>query len=329
MRYLFFTLIFCLNLFASDSYIKDLQDQEKAEVKAWNLNDAGEYKKNITFIKKALEKYPSSEMLNMFLATALYNENNLDEARIYFTKVLSIKPSNEQAADFISIIDNQQEAKDNKYIISGLDWLQNKGIDFITVFLAFLSGEMIAKHYMQCKGYNISSEIRLFIYRKEVKSFGFIKKCFFLLKNIKYSVKCVLLNFIIGLIAILSIFVAILLFEFISKFSFLSFSSLQNFTIDEIINHVLFLFFIVAVFYFLIKFLYSIKILEKRLEDIERILAQNLIDLTQANLFVVLYQSIKQLKKDENFNPNDFDLILKYIYDENIKSIIKRCYDEI
>lgn len=326
MRYLLFFIILFSFGFSNDFYEKDLSSQDKAEVKALNLNDAGDYEQTIDFTKKALLSYPNSAELNMYLATALYNKNNLEEARVFFTKVLSIQPANEQAANFISIIDNQQDAKDNKYINSGLDWLQNKGIDFITVFLGFLAGEMIAKHYMQCKGYTTLSTIKLFVYRREINS---INKYKFILQNINIFSKCFYLNIIIGLIAILGIFVGIVLLEFLFKISFLSFSSIQGFTIDEITSHIVLLFCIIFIFYFLSKFIYSAKTLNKRIENIDRVLAQNFIDLVQANLFVVLHNSLRKLKEEPNFHSEDFDLILKYIYNEDIKLTIKRCYDDI
>ena len=114
----FLSILFCLliGVYAND-FSKDLKSQIHAEVKSQNLNDAGDYKINIDFTKQALGKYPSSEALNIYLATALYNTNKLNEARVYFNKTLEINPTNEQAANYIEIIDKQEGSVGNKYAL--------------------------------------------------------------------------------------------------------------------------------------------------------------------------------------------------------------------
>ena len=71
------------------------------------------------------------------------------------------------------LIQEQEDALENKDVESLLGFIQDKGLDFLMIFLAFLGGEIIAKRYNMCQNSSIYIMANHFIQRKSLTNSGY------------------------------------------------------------------------------------------------------------------------------------------------------------
>ncbi|MGE0738959.1 hypothetical protein [Sulfurimonas sp.] len=160
----FVALFLLANLFAAD-YSADLTTKKMAEIKLRNLvEDAGDYKKAVKFSQEAQEKYPNSILIMELRGKALYLTHDLTNAKILFMKILEIDPTNDIATDFINKILSQEEAQKNKDLQEAIDYITDKGLDFLLIFLGFLGADVLAKRFSTCENDSYICAIRKFIY---------------------------------------------------------------------------------------------------------------------------------------------------------------------
>lgn len=294
---LFFILI--VNLSANTSLEKHLKSEIRAEVYAQNLIEGGYNTKAHTFIEKALLKYKKNEALLMFNATSLYHLKKLQEAKNYFKLTLEVNPSNEQASKFIELINAQENSKQNHVISNVIDYLSDKGLDFIMIFLAFLGGEIIAKKYTKCSKNTITLAIEKYKNRKKLSlkkgriSFAFKH----MISNI-FSF-CTVLETLVILTIVIALLIVLLMTEFLSGFTFFvseSFTTLSETSIWEHTGIMFFaLLFITLVLRFIMivleyednKELYLIEVVEQ----LERLFANK--------SYVLLYKALEKLNEED------------------------------
>ena len=302
---IFMILFLAFNLYAYDDYLKS---QDRAEVYAQNLLEAGEYKKIKEFLIEAKEKYPKSESLLMFSATAEYELKNFDEAKLYFMKTLELNPKNEQASHFKELIEKQESALKNSDIESLFSYLNDKGLDFLSIFLAFLGGEIIAKRFGKCS--SIEERNLAFQYRNRdllntlSSRFVFTFKNYF---NIHYTFSfCFFLNLLIVFVISSSILIFILLFELITKISVFSSNSLLYMNSTELEYHIWFSFVISLAIVLLFRFFMYIHYLKDSTQNIELEIIQYLENMSSENKLDKMYYFLenlncKDIKEIESF----------------------------
>lgn len=320
MKTLLLSLLIIVNLMASNKYLKS---QDRAEVYAQNLLESGEYQKAKKFLFMAKEKYPKSESLWMFSATTAYELKNFDEAKIYFIRTLEINPKNEQAAHFKNLIDQQERALQNSDIENLFEYLSDKGVDFLSIFLAFLGGEIIARRFSKCN--SMAERNLVFQYQRKDQLNNFKKRVSFSLKNyfkIEYIFSfCSFLNLLIIFVISSSITIFILLLELISEFSIFSSKALVYMSSSELANYIWLVFFISFLFTIFIRLFMYIIYLKESSKNIELEIVQYLENLSSENkldkmknFFKLLNcKSIKEIETIFNLLSDDCKRKVEYL----------------
>jgi tetratricopeptide (TPR) repeat protein len=177
-------LLFLFSFSFAQNFDKYLKSERRASIGLQKLVDnEGDYKKAVEFSKLAIKKYPKSIMIRQYRAKALYLTKNLDEAKILFIKILEEDPTNDIAADFIKKIEKQEEAHKNKDLEDILEYIADKGLDFLLIFLGFLGAEVLAKRFNSCYSGNYISVVKRYVYYYNIENPGYLDKLVFITKN--------------------------------------------------------------------------------------------------------------------------------------------------
>ncbi|MAC85289.1 MAG: hypothetical protein CL624_14255 [Arcobacter sp.] len=313
-------LFLSLNIFASNKYLKS---ELKSEVYAQNLYEGGYYKKAKKFLKKARAKYPQSESLWSFSASVAYELKEFETAKIYFIKTLELNPKNEQASHFKELIEKQESASENKVLEDLFEYLSDKGIDFLAIFLAFLGGEIIARKYSKCRTLDERNIVKQFKYKEELSD-SFSYRFNFVLKNYinRNFTFCSFFQFVILFLISCSVLIFFLLFELLLGISILTSIELSHMNVSDLWEYILTIFvittFATIVFQFFMYF-YHLKSSSKNV-DIE--LSQYLEELSSNNRFDKLYNVVSEfksldIKKEEILNDllsEDCTNRIEYLY---------------
>lgn len=292
-----FILLFSISLFASQ---KELDSQIRAEVYAQNLVDAGEYKKAKEFLQRAKEKYQDSESLWMFSATVAYELKDFDEAKLNFIKTLEINPKNEQASHFKELIQKQESASKNKDLEDLFSYLNDKGLDFLSIFLAFLGGEIIARKFAKCSNLQERNLVKQYSQKDKLTN-SCLSRISFAFKNyisIKYMFSfCAFLQLlIVGLIAS-SIMIFILLSELLIDITIFSSVSLSHLSTLELQEYILNVFICSVIFTLVVQFFMYLAYLKESSKKVDLELSQYLEELSSNNKLDKLYHVIEEMKE--------------------------------
>ena len=213
---LFVLLISSLLSYDEEKATKFLSSLGRAEVYVATLVQRNELKEATRFLQEVLKKYKESFEL-LYWQGELHLENGeLDLAESYFRQALVLKKNHELTRKKIEYIQEQKEAKENNSIEELLSLVNDKGLDFLMIFLAFLGGEIIAKRYNICKNNSIHL-IALHYINREKLSQSLIARFIFTFKHVipkKFSVECLTVNFLVLTTISISILVPILFIEF-------------------------------------------------------------------------------------------------------------------
>lgn len=298
-------LFLSLNIFASDKYLKS---ELKSEVYAQNLYEGGYYKKAKKFLKKARTKYPQSEALWSFSASVAYELKEFETAKIYFIKTLELNPKNEQASHFKELIEKQESASENKVLEDLFEYLNDKGIDFLAIFLAFLGGEIIARKYSKCRSLDERNIVKQFKYKAEL-SRSFLYRFNFVLKNYinRNFTFCSFLQFIILFLISCSVLIFFLLFELLLGISILTSIELSHMNASDLWEYILTIFVITTITTILFQFFMYLNHLKSSSKNVDIELSQYLEELSSNNRFDKLYNVVSEfkslgIKKEEILN---------------------------
>ena len=296
MKYIFLCLIFAVSLFANNTN-KYLKSQIRAEVYAQNLIEGGYYKKANEFLNKARDKYPSSESLYMFSATTSYNLKDFDNSKIYIIKTLSINPMNEEATRYKNMITAQEKAKRNQVLVGLFNYLSDKGLDFILIFLAFLGGEIIARRYSSCSSTEIQNIAKQYKYRFNLDKsiifkIKFALQNYFEFKNIISF--CTFLNILVVFIISCSLLIFWLFIELTFSLNLFTYKPLELMNLSEISIYSVYLFIVFVLFTVFIQIILYISYLEQNPLKVQLKLSQYLDDIVQRNNLTELYDIVKE-----------------------------------
>ena len=301
-----------LVLFADTS--KHLSSQMRAEVYAQNLIDGGYYKESKEFLNKAKEKYPKSETLWMFSATTEYELKYFDNAKIFFTKTLELNPKNEEAAEFKAIIEKQEEASENKTLSVLFEYLSDKGIDFISIFLAFLGGEIIARKYAKCNSLEIKNLAKQYKNRRVLQVSG-KSRIGFAVKNYfsGHFSFCSLLRILIVMIIAGTFLIMWLIIELLTNANLFVDKQLLLMNSSEIWQYTMSTFVIFIGLSILLQIVMYMFYLKDSSSTVELELIEHLEALAQDNNLIKLNEVVKELK---GLNISEDELMFEHLSNE-------------
>jgi len=131
--------------------------------------ESGYVKEAYLLLEDVRGVYPQNVNLLVFSGRAAYELDDLSEAKSYYQLALELDSNNEIAALNISNIEAQEEAQENKVVSGVVDYLGDKGLDFLMIFLAFLGGDLLAKRYMTCSSGTVLSSLKHYLHVKYPK----------------------------------------------------------------------------------------------------------------------------------------------------------------
>jgi len=288
-------LILCLSMFLFANV-----NQDKAEVKAQNLLEGGYYKEAKLFLEEERVKYPNSEALWIFSATTEYELKNFDSAMLYFKKTLEINPKNEQASDFISKIEAQEEAQENKALSQLFDWLGDKGLDFLLIFLAFLGGEIIAKKYVKCSSREEKNIVKQYALNKQLLS-SFTSRLKFTITHF-FDIKkmfcfCGFLNVIMVVCISGALLIVWLVIELVGNFNFFISSQLNFMNPSELWMYAINAFGIFTFFTISLQFIMYLIYVSSSSKDVKLDMIEYIEKISENNHLNKLDKFVTELKK--------------------------------
>lgn len=296
------------NANASFDYNKYLKSETRAQIKLQKLvDDEGDYAEAIKFGKTGLEKYQDNIFIMSYYAKAMYLTGGLDKSKKLFMKMLSIDPTNDIAAGFIKKIEDQEEAKKNKDLAYVIDYLTNKGFDFLMIFLGFLGAEVLAKRYNDCKDSDSIKIVDRYIAGKTNGGSIFTS----IIKRFNY------ISFLLQIIIVVTIAIAISIVLNWLELSghlplILSEERLQVMNGNEFLWYFIYIVIVVSLVMVLFKFIGSYLDSEKSELDV----ANELQTLALENKFEILKECVDTL------DDNDLTHILEYCVNKDAQKII-------
>jgi len=325
--FLFFTLLLSLTLLASEhkDYSKYLKSQMRAEVYAQNLLDGGYYKEAKVFLKLARKKYTDDDELLMYSGTTHYNLDELDAAKKDFMLVLQNDSNNEIAADFIAKIEEQQAAQENKVVTDLFDYLIDKGLDFLMIFLAFLGGEIIAKKYHNCNTFGVSQSIQNYFNKEKLKS-SKIFRLFYIFKSCCLSRRFLTMCTFLDTLIIFTISSAMLIVWLIIEITFDVEWFLPDalLTIDDVTMHahIFNTFIVLTILTLIMQYIGAVEDISENDDDYTIEIAQQFQRLIAEQEMLKLHTTLGKLINHKNFTPQVIEDILAKFYSEDDKEIV-------
>jgi len=322
MKYLFVWIFLVTISFSNENFEKHLVSELRAEVYAQNLLDGGYDEDLQSFLSQALKKYPENEDMLMYNATSLYHLKKLQESKKYFKKALKVNPANEQASDFIEKIEDQESSQENKVLEKLIEYLSDKGLDFLMIFLAFLGGEIIAKKYTQCSKYTFLVSVAKYRNRKDLAS-SYLERIKFSVSNCCASKTiisiCSFLEVLIAFTIVIALLIVWLMIEFLSGFTMLLSEPIALLSSHTLWTHSAQIFFLLLFFTIFIKFVAYLQ----SFEDDESLyileVVEQLEQLYDNKEYILLQKAISKIKE----NKEELNLIISKINGDFKEYIIK------
>jgi len=221
---LFFLSISLLFSLDQSEIENNLVDSNHAETFLQILIEDGDFEEAGEFFNLANTKFKNNPVLLCWNGKLHTELKDLDTAKVYFLKALDINPTHELSKIQLELIEEQENAHENKDISDLMDFINDKGLDFLMIFLAFLGGEIIAKRYTMCKNNAIYVIANNYIHRKALSSGNFNRFKYVItqyqLKNINFSF-CFFINLLVITTIAIAIMISWLLVVFHNELSFL------------------------------------------------------------------------------------------------------------
>lgn len=207
-------------------------------IKTNKLISQGYYKKAIKILNPVILEFNKNDNLLYLKGKALKELGELEQATLVLKKVLSINQDNIFARKLIDEIALIENAKQNNVVQATLEWLSDKGIDFLFIFFGILGGELLLKELAECEKKSNNNAIKRYVdslidnalYRKHI------------------SIKCFFIDSLILLTTSIALVVVILLVEVLLNLQYL-----DDMTYDTMWIHVFIIFSCITLVQILIK----------------------------------------------------------------------------
>ena len=315
------SLLLLTTLFSDTISPVNLSSSTRAEVHVQDLVDGGYYDEANTFLDVALKKYIDNITLLMNKGTVLFNLKDLEGAKKYFVLVLEKDPRNELASEFIVLIEEQEDAKENKTVHGLVDYLSSSGLDFLMIFLAFLGGEIIARKYSKCTSNETMSIINTFKERKGLSS-SLSSRIYFSFRECCLSKKvvsfCSFLEILVTFTIVITLLIAFLLTEFVFNITLFISEPLLTLTEAGLWEHISYTFVVMIVITILFRFSMKILSYDNNEEQYTIGIAEHLEKLYTSQEYKRLYAAL------EFISINDYDMFQPYMHNTEAKVVIKK-----
>jgi tetratricopeptide (TPR) repeat protein len=320
MKKLFFILLSLFSFLVADGVSnKALSSEVRTEVYAQNLLDGGYDKKADDFLIQALDSYPGNVTLLMFRGTALFNLKYLENAKKYFMLVLEKDPTNEQASNFISLIEHQEKAKKNKAVGNLIEYLNDAGLDFLMIFLAFLGGRIIDRKYDACTAHETIFVIKKF-HNRQILSKNILYRMFFSLKECCFTQRrlnfCTLLEALVTLTIVIALLVVWLFLEFLFEITLFLNESIHTLTSNAIWSHTVDSFIVLGIITLILRFWMKVGLFHDKEENYIIELAEDLEKLYTEQSYGYLYETLELLSS------KDYEDLKPYIHRDDARQMI-------
>lgn len=309
-------ILLIILIFQQLSYASINRYEKIAIVKSQRLISLGYYKKALKIIDEALEKYPNSDQL-LTLKGQVYKETaKLKESLIFLRKALSINPDNKIAKELIQDVEQTIEDSKNKIILAALDWLSDKGIDFLMIFFGVLGGELLVQNLNSCKANETKKYIINYV-SKYIELPSKYKKG----KTI-FILRCAFVHLLIYF-TIISVFVVVILTaELLINVSYLEYVDSKGLWI-----HIGKLYLILSLFIIFLKLISIIKKIKGKKEEKEEIaIADMLANYLNENNIHLIRDSLEVLSLLKN---RKIDSIFNAVLIDDDRETLKKIYEKI
>jgi tetratricopeptide (TPR) repeat protein len=329
MKKIFILLVFIISLFGININLSDTVSDAQKKI------GKGYYKDALKILKPALKKYPNNDTL-LTLTGRVYKElNDYERALIYLRHALKQNHENLIAKKLIEEIEKTQYIIKNKILDSAKDWLADKGVDFLALFLGVLIGELLIRYFSFCQIQSHENYIRKYVCEvlNEVKYNRGIKKYFYKvikpifnysLINLFVMFCCKMIDLLIILTISVAVVIIILLIEIYMNASYLIYIDSYGFKM-HIFKLVGISFLIIFFIYFFINLMKRKKTKGKEEIYIADLLSQYLAE----HKLHMLRKELKLLKKLEENNFQKVESIFENIILDDEKDILKKIYEKI
>lgn len=241
--FLFTTLNAQIDIYSNKKYL---------QIKANELVNTGNYSAAIEMINKGIEKYPNDDYLISLLGRSYKEQKDLEKAELYFQKALELNPNNEFALAYIEQTKKTKNLLKNETQEEVNNFIKDKGVDFLFIFLAILAGEIIASFLFNCNVKNWKLALfRLEVLKKEEKMYqlnNFVK----LIYKYFFTSPCPLKNILVVILILVTVGFGLVGIDFFDENSALQViktsEDFWNYILDLTINA----FAILIVFWFLL-----------------------------------------------------------------------------
>ncbi|MGB5964281.1 MAG: hypothetical protein WBF77_03385 [Sulfurimonadaceae bacterium] len=279
--------------------------------------EGGYQKEAAVILEDARGLYPTNADLLVFSGRVAYELDDLTTAKNYYLLALELDANNEIAAANIKNIEKQEEAQENKVVSGVLEYLGDKGLDFLMIFLAFLGGELLAKRYIVCESKNAVNSVNSYMNKKYASTYKYRRKlvirpfCFF----------ATLLNYmtVAGALLIVWLFINISS-EILIDLTIMTKEGLFLFAVSS--YFVIFLS-VSVISLLILKYKETRGVEEQFMDTVE-----NLQKIALEGQYVILKEACHLVKSHES---SDIEVkhILDQCYSEEAEAIIKRAFEDI
>jgi len=176
-------ILLSLHLFAITNNVNNKKDK-LLFIKTVKLADQGYTKKALKQVNLLLQINPKNPEYLLLKGNILKDLKQYEEAKIALKKVLDKEPNNIKARKLLEDIKKLENISENDVIKNALNWLGDKGIDLLFMFLGVLGGELLISAFSKCNKEQ-KKEIRLFVN-------SILNKL-----SIKDNIGCYFINFLI------------------------------------------------------------------------------------------------------------------------------------
>ncbi|MEA2018142.1 MAG: tetratricopeptide repeat protein [Campylobacterota bacterium] len=228
-------------------------------IKSNKLITKGYYKEALEKLEPVIQKFDKNDKLLYLKGKILKEQGKLEESTLILKKVLTLNQDNMIARKLIEDIDDIENAKQNNIVKASLEWLSDKGVDFLFIFFGILGGELLIKELLNCTNQRNNNEIKRFVYKLLDR-----------IESVKLSsIKCFFINSLMLFTTSMAIVVVVLLIEFLINFSYL-----DDMTHEGVWVHI----FIIFIFVILVHIIFNLLITkdEITIKDISDSLVEHL-----------------------------------------------------
>ncbi len=300
----------------------NLSSEEELEAIIQDHIEGGYIKEASILLDDAKGVYPKNAVLLVFSGRTAYEMGDLTSARNNYLLALELDPNNEIAAANINQIESQAEATENKVVTGVLQYLGDKGLDFLMIFLAFLGGELLAKKQVVCESRNIVNTVNRYLNKKYGKTYTSQYKGY----DRPFCLFVTLLNFmtVAGAIMVVWLFLTMTT----ELFSSLLYIDLTVMTEDDLLSFsgISFLLILLAVLFssFLMSFLKGFRDVDEQFFNAVELLQNSALE----GQFTVLREACSLITTSK-YAEAETACVLDQCYSAEAKEIITKAFDDL